>query len=51
MHFGGFFHQITVRQPIGGQDSMQPVNRTSRRLGSILHEAAQNLEVFSNIQH
>jgi hypothetical protein len=31
-----------VRQPIGGQDSMQPVNRTSRRLGSILHEAAQD---------
>jgi len=26
------------------------VNRTSRRLGSILHEAAQNFEVVSNIQ-
>jgi hypothetical protein len=22
-HFGGFFHQIKVRQPIGRQDSMQ----------------------------
>jgi hypothetical protein len=44
-HFGGFFHQITVRQPIGRQDAMQPVIRTSRRLGSILHEAAQNFEV------
>jgi hypothetical protein len=30
---------------------MQPVIRTSRRLGSILHEAAQNFEVFSNIQY
>jgi hypothetical protein len=50
-HFGGFFHQITVRQPIGRQDSMQPVIRTSRRLGSILHEAAQNFEVVSNIQY
>jgi hypothetical protein len=24
-HFGGFFHQIKVRQPIGRQDSMQTV--------------------------
>ena len=44
-HFGGFSHQIKVRQPIGRQDSMQPVIRTSRSLGSILHEAAQNFEV------
>jgi hypothetical protein len=22
-NFGGFFHQLKVRQPIGGQDSMQ----------------------------
>jgi hypothetical protein len=50
-HFGGFFHQITVRQPIGRQDFMQPVIRTNRRLGSILHEAAQNFEVVSNIQY
>jgi hypothetical protein len=47
-HFGRFFHQIKVRQPIGRQDSMQTVG-TSRRLDSFLHEAAQNLEVFSNI--
>jgi hypothetical protein len=39
-NFGGFFHQIKVRQPIGGQDFMQTVIRTSRRLDSILHEAA-----------
>ena len=50
LDFGGFFHQVTVRQPIGRQDSMQTVNRTSRRLDSFLHEAAQNFEVFSNIQ-
>ncbi len=50
-HFGGFFHQITVPQPIGRQDSMQLVIQTSRRLGSILHEAAQNFEVVSNIQY
>ena len=50
-HFGGFFHQMKVRQPIGRQHSMQTVNRTSRRLGSILHEAAQNFEVISNIQY
>jgi hypothetical protein len=49
-HFGGFFHQIKVRQSIGRQDSMQTVNRTSRRLDSFLHGAAQNFEVFQNIQ-
>jgi hypothetical protein len=49
-HFGGFFHHIKVCQPIGRQDSMQTVIRTNRRLESFLHEAAQNFEVFSNIQ-
>ncbi len=49
-HFGGFFHQIKVCQPIGRQDSMQTVNRTSRRLGSFLHGAAQNFELLLNIQ-
>jgi hypothetical protein len=49
-YFGGFFHQITVRQPIGRHYSMQPVIQTSRRLGVILHEVAQNFEVVSNIQ-
>jgi hypothetical protein len=51
VHFGGFFRQMKVRQPIGRQHSMQTVNRTSRGLGSILHEAAQNFEVVSNIQY
>jgi hypothetical protein len=41
---------FSVRQPIGRQDSMQTVNRTSRRLDSFLHEAAQNFELLSNIQ-
>jgi hypothetical protein len=55
-HFGEFFHrikvlhQIKVRQPIGRQDSLQTMIRTSRRLDAFLHEAAQNFEVFSNIQ-
>jgi len=40
-----------VRQPIGRLDSMQTVIRTSRRLDSVLHEVAQNFEVFSNIQN
>ena len=39
LDFGGFFHQVTVLQPIGRQDSMQTVNRTSKRLDSFLHEA------------
>jgi hypothetical protein len=50
VHFGGFFQQMKVRLPIARQDSMQTVIRTSRRLESFLHEAAQNFEVFSNIQ-
>jgi hypothetical protein len=42
LHFGGFFYQIKMRQPIGRQDSMQTVIPTSRRLDSFLHESAQN---------
>jgi hypothetical protein len=49
-HFGRFFHQIKVRQPIGRQNSMHTMIQTSRRSDSFLHEAAQNFEVFSNIQ-
>jgi hypothetical protein len=26
LHFGGFFHKMKVRQPIGRQHSMQTVN-------------------------
>jgi hypothetical protein len=37
--------------PIGREDSIQTVIRTSRRLDSFLYEAAQNFEVFSNIQN
>jgi hypothetical protein len=43
-HFGGVFHQIKVRQPIGSQDSMQTVIQTSWSLDSFLHEAAQILK-------
>jgi hypothetical protein len=50
LHYGRFFHQMKVRQPIVRQDSMQTVNRTSRRFDSFLHEAAQNFELLSNIQ-
>jgi hypothetical protein len=49
-HFGGFFQQIKGRQPIGRKDSKQTVIPTSRRLDSFLYEAAQNFELFSNIQ-
>ncbi len=48
--FGGFFHQVSIRQPIGRQDSMQTVYRTSRRLDSFLYGAAQNFELLYNIQ-
>jgi hypothetical protein len=45
-HFGEFFQQINVRQPIGIKDSKQTVIPTSRRLD--LYEATQNFELFSN---
>jgi hypothetical protein len=50
-HFGGFFHQIKVCQLIGRKDSIQTVIQTSKRLDSFMYEAAQNFEVFSNIQN
>jgi hypothetical protein len=50
VHFGGFFHQMKMRQSIARHDSMQTMIRTSRRLESFLHEAAQNFKVFSTIQ-
>jgi hypothetical protein len=31
-HFGGFFHQVKVCQPIGSKDFIQTVIRISRRL-------------------
>jgi hypothetical protein len=49
-NFGGFFHQIEVRQPIGRNHSKQTVIPTSRRLDLFLYEAAQNFDLFSNIQ-
>jgi hypothetical protein len=45
-HFGGFFHQIKVRQ----EDSKQAVCRRMRRLEAFLYLAAQNFELFSKIQ-
>jgi hypothetical protein len=47
-HFGIFFHQIKVRQPLGRKNSIQTVHRTSRRLDSFLYLAiaAQKFEVF-----
>jgi hypothetical protein len=48
-HFGGFFHHIKVCQPIGRKDSITAC-RKSRRLEEFLYEAAQNYEVFSNIE-
>jgi hypothetical protein len=41
-HFGRFFQQIKVRQPIGRKDSKQAMISTRRMLDSFLYEAAQN---------
>jgi hypothetical protein len=41
-HFGGIFHQIKMRQPIGRKDSIQTVIR--KAVGChFLYEASQNL--------
>jgi hypothetical protein len=50
LHLGGFFHQITLHQPIGRQDSMQTMIEQAGGLDSFLHKAAQNFEFLSNIQ-
>jgi hypothetical protein len=44
-HFGGFFHQIKVRQPIGRQDSMQTVIQISRRLDSFCMKQLKTLKL------
>jgi hypothetical protein len=49
-HFGEFFQQLKVQQPIGRNDSKQTVIPTSRRLDSFLYEAAQTFDLLSNIQ-
>jgi hypothetical protein len=41
-HFGGFFHQIKVRQTIERKDFIQTMIQTSRKLDSFLYESAQN---------
>jgi hypothetical protein len=49
-HFEGFFKQITVRKPIGRNDSIQTVCRKSRRLEALLYLAEKKFELFTNIQ-
>jgi hypothetical protein len=39
-----------VRRKRSRFEHMQTLIQTSRRLDSFLHEAAQNFEIFSNIQ-
>jgi hypothetical protein len=46
-HFGRFFQQIKVRQPIGRKDSKQTLIPTSRRLDSFLYEAALAILKYS----
>ncbi len=45
-HFGGFFHQIKVLQPIERQDSMQTMIRTSRRLDHFCMKWLRTLKSF-----
>jgi hypothetical protein len=49
-HFGGFFRQIKGRQPKEREGFYTTVCRRSRRLEAFLYLAAQNFELFSNIQ-
>ncbi len=47
-HFGRFFHQIKVRQPIRSKDYVHTVCQRSRRLEAFSYLAAQNFELFLN---
>jgi hypothetical protein len=49
-HFGRFFHQIKVCQPKGNRILYANRDPNKQEVGFILHETAQNFEVFSNIQ-
>ncbi len=49
-HFGGFFQQIKVRQPIGRRILNNPWSQQVGGLDAFLYEAAHNFELFSNIQ-
>ncbi len=44
-HFGGFFHQIKVRQPIGRQDSMQIV---TEQAGDWIHFCMERLRTLNS---
>jgi hypothetical protein len=48
-HSGVFFHEIKVRQPVGGKDSTvyNPSAEEVGGLGVFLYEATQNLSSFS----
>jgi hypothetical protein len=49
-HFGGFIHQIKVRQPVGSKDSIKPCAEEAGGWMLFCFLAAQNFEFFSNIQ-
>ncbi len=46
-HFGGFFHEIKMRQPLGTQDSMQP---WSEQAGGWIHFCMKRLRTLKPIQ-
>jgi hypothetical protein len=43
-NFGGYFHQIKVRQPIGGQDCMQ----TAEQAGGWIHFCMKRLRTLKS---
>jgi hypothetical protein len=45
-HFGGFFHQMKVRQPIGRKDSTQTVFRKSWRLEAFYLKRLRTVKSF-----
>jgi len=47
LHFGGFFHQMKVRQPIGRQDSMQTV---IQQAGGWIHFCIKRLLSLNSYQ-
>jgi hypothetical protein len=48
--FGGFCHQLKVRQAIGRLDSIQAVCQRMKRLETFWYLAAHNFDLFSKIK-
>ncbi len=50
-HFGGFFHQTKVHQPIGCKDFIQTVIRISTEAGGCIHFCMKRLRTLMSFKY